>query len=215
MFYSQMQPLSMKELDYIADSISNEEMLSKLCAAAAAVSQNFEIEQAMLEHIRVHEHHLHLLTDSLRQHQMAARRPTNNPLAFRRNSPMNPMDNQELLPQNDLLKSILADLRRTVREYTTATTESSCPAVRQLFTELTNSTLRLQGTLYELMKHQGIYTAPAPAPRQLLDKKLQEAEKTQQELRQFTDRRASRWTSHAHQANVEAHRPNVQPPYYI
>ena len=72
MFYSQMQPLSLKELDYIADSISNEEMLSKLCAAAASVSQNFEIEQAMLEHIRAHEHHLHLLTDALRQHQMAA-----------------------------------------------------------------------------------------------------------------------------------------------
>ncbi|MBM6997653.1 spore coat protein [Paenibacillus sp. DXFW5] len=128
---------------------------------------------------------------------------------------MNQTDNQELLPQNDLLKSILADLRRTVREYTTATTESSCPAVRQLFTELTNSTLRLQGTLYELMKHQGIYTAPAPAPRQLLDSKLQEAEKTQQELRQFTERRTSRWTPHAHPANVEAHRPNVQAPYYI
>ncbi|MBW4837979.1 MAG: hypothetical protein KZY74_01170 [Paenibacillaceae bacterium] len=75
MMYSQMQPLSMKELDYIADSISNEEMLSKLCAAAAAVSQNFEIEQAMLEHIRAHEHHLHQLTDSLRQHQMAAPTP--------------------------------------------------------------------------------------------------------------------------------------------
>lgn len=75
MMYAQMQPLSMKELDYIADSISNEEMLGKLCAAAAVVSQNFEIEQAMLEHIRVHEHHLHLLTDSLRQHQMMAPKP--------------------------------------------------------------------------------------------------------------------------------------------
>lgn len=128
---------------------------------------------------------------------------------------MNQTDIHELLPQNDLLKSILADLRRTVREYTTATTESSCPAIRQMFTELTNSTLRLQGTLYELMKHQGIYSAPASAPRQLLDKKLQDAEKTQQELRQFTERRTSRWTPHAHQANVEEHQPNVLPPYSI
>ncbi|WP_068786717.1 hypothetical protein [Paenibacillus phocaensis] len=72
MFYTQMQPMSIKELDYIADSISNEEMLGKLCAYGVAISQNFEIEQAMQEHVRIHEHHLHLLTESLRQHQMAA-----------------------------------------------------------------------------------------------------------------------------------------------
>lgn len=69
---SQMQPLSMKELNYIADSIANEDMLCKLCAAAAAISQNMDIEQAMMGHIRVHEHHLQMLTETLRQHQMIA-----------------------------------------------------------------------------------------------------------------------------------------------
>ncbi|MGG6312481.1 hypothetical protein [Paenibacillus macerans] len=72
MNHSLMQPLSMKELDYIADSISNEDMLCKLCTAAAALSQNMEIGQSMLEHIRVHERHLQMLTESLRQHQMMA-----------------------------------------------------------------------------------------------------------------------------------------------
>ncbi|MGG6312480.1 spore coat protein [Paenibacillus macerans] len=127
---------------------------------------------------------------------------------------MNQPYTQELLPQNDLLKSILADLRRTVREYTTATTEASCLSVRQLFTELTNSSLRLQGELYELMKKQQIYTAPEPAPRQFLDKKIQEAEQTQQEVHRFTQQLTARWNAHAHPANVAAHQPNVQPPYY-
>jgi len=72
MNFDQMQPLSMKELNYIADSISNEEMLCKLCAAAAGGAQNLEIEQTMMRHIRTHEQHLRMLADSLRQHQALA-----------------------------------------------------------------------------------------------------------------------------------------------
>lgn len=121
----------------------------------------------------------------------------------------------ELLPQDDLLKAVLADLRRTVREYATAATESSCMSVRQLFTELTDSSLRLQGELYELMKKQQIYTPPGPAPRQELDKKLQEAEKTRLQALQFAQQRTARWNAHAHPSNVTAHKPNVQPPYSV
>ena len=49
------------------------------------------------------------------------------------------------LPEEDMLSPILGELKRAVREYTTATTEASCPEVRQMFTDLTADTLRLQG----------------------------------------------------------------------
>ena len=42
----QLQPLTSKELDYIADCISNETMLAKHCAATAPASQNPAIQQA-------------------------------------------------------------------------------------------------------------------------------------------------------------------------
>lgn len=97
----------------------------------------------------------------------------------------------EFLTQNDLLKIILADLRRTVREYTTATTESSCAAVRQMFTDLTDDTLRLQGKLYNLMSQQQIYTAPSKASQQDVDKKLQEALQTDQKIHALLQQQAA------------------------
>ncbi|WP_055110282.1 spore coat protein [Paenibacillus ihumii] len=111
-----------------------------------------------------------------------------------------------LLPEEDLLNFILADLKRTVREYTTATTESSCPSVRQMFTQLTDSTLQLQGQLYQLMSSQNMYSAPSKASRTEIDKKLQEAQQTQQKLQQFTQQRTSQFGG-----NVQASQPNAQP----
>lgn len=70
--YPQMIPLSQKELDYISDCISNEDMLLKLCVAASATAQNPDIGQTLTNHVRTHEHHLHMLTESLRQHQSLA-----------------------------------------------------------------------------------------------------------------------------------------------
>lgn len=72
MNFVQMQPLSGKELNYISDSISNEDMLIKMCAAAAAVCSNHQLGQAITEHMRVHEQHMHLLIDALKQHQHLA-----------------------------------------------------------------------------------------------------------------------------------------------
>ncbi|MDQ0087176.1 hypothetical protein J2T12_000570 [Paenibacillus anaericanus] len=69
---SQMQPISNKELDYISDCISNEDLLVKQCAAAAVVCHNPTISQALSEHIRTHEQHLTKLTDALLQHQHLA-----------------------------------------------------------------------------------------------------------------------------------------------
>ncbi|MGG3281973.1 hypothetical protein [Paenibacillus solani] len=68
----QIQPLTSKELDYIVDCISNESMLAKHCAAAAAASQNHALQQALLGFVSRHEQHLNTLVDSLQTHSSIA-----------------------------------------------------------------------------------------------------------------------------------------------
>lgn len=68
----QMKPLSGKELDYIADSLSNENMLIKLCATARSVSANAQISQIIDQHLQVHEQHTHQMMKMLEQHQQIA-----------------------------------------------------------------------------------------------------------------------------------------------
>lgn len=72
MNFGQMQPISGKELNYISDSVANEEALIKLCVAAASACSNAQIGQEIKEHIESHENHLHTLIDCLRQHQPLA-----------------------------------------------------------------------------------------------------------------------------------------------
>lgn len=69
---AQMQPISNKELEYISDCISNEDLLLKQCVAAVVVSQNPTISQAMSQHIQTHEQNLNKLTGALQQHQNIA-----------------------------------------------------------------------------------------------------------------------------------------------
>lgn len=69
---SQMQALSPKELNYIADSISNEEMLIKQCAATASITHNSQIQQALNQYVHSHEQHLSTLVNALQQHQSLA-----------------------------------------------------------------------------------------------------------------------------------------------
>ncbi|MEC0368757.1 hypothetical protein [Paenibacillus chibensis] len=68
----QMQAITGKELEYIVDSISNEDLLIKQCAATAAVTQNPAIQQALQQYIRSMDHHLDMLVQSLQQHQQLA-----------------------------------------------------------------------------------------------------------------------------------------------
>lgn len=101
------------------------------------------------------------------------------------------MNQTELLPQEDLLNTILADLKRTVREYTTATTEAACPTVRQMFNQLTDDTLKLQGQLFQVMSQNNMYTMPAKAPRTEVDKEVQCAQNTIQKVGQFVQQRSN------------------------
>lgn len=66
---NQMQPLSGKELAYISDSISNEEMLIKQYAATAGVTQNQTVRQLCQQQVQTHTHHMGMLIQLLQQHQ--------------------------------------------------------------------------------------------------------------------------------------------------
>ncbi|HEY4391276.1 MAG TPA: spore coat protein [Paenibacillus sp.] len=129
------------------------------------------------------------------------------------NQQQNPSQGQQTLTETDFLNVILSDLKRTVGEYTTATTESACPNVRRMFTDLTNSTLRLQGELYQVMDQNQMYTAPSPVPRQLIDKEIQTAQQDHQQAHQLSQMNNMQPGTFSHQSNVENHTSNVQNPY--
>jgi len=69
---TQMQPLSGKELEYIADSISNEDLLIKQLAATAGTTQNSTVRQICMQQIQSHTHHMGTLTQLIQQHQQYA-----------------------------------------------------------------------------------------------------------------------------------------------
>lgn len=72
MHSNQMQPLSGKELDYISDSISNEDLLIKQLAATAGSTQNNTVREICVQHIQSHTNHLNALVQVLQQHQQYA-----------------------------------------------------------------------------------------------------------------------------------------------
>ncbi|MNO52138.1 hypothetical protein D3C76_425520 [compost metagenome] len=69
---TQMQALSGKELEYIADSISNEDLLIKQLAATAGTTQNSTVHQICNQQIQSHTHHMGVLIQLLQQHQQYA-----------------------------------------------------------------------------------------------------------------------------------------------
>ncbi|WP_195572005.1 spore coat protein [Paenibacillus sp. 1001270B_150601_E10] len=99
------------------------------------------------------------------------------------------MHQSSFMQEEDLLYTILADLKRTSREYTTAVTEASCPVVRQMFMNLTNDTLKLQSDLYYLMDQLNMYSASTPVLKQEIDKQLQQNQQTMQKTQQFVQQK--------------------------
>lgn len=105
--------------------------------------------------------------------------------------------NQSILPDEDLAYTVLSDLKRVVREYATAATESTCPDIRDLFTKLTNSTLKMQGQLFQTMQQANMYSVSSPALRQELDKQIREYQQTKQETQQFLQQKLGGQTSNS------------------
>ncbi|KUP20974.1 hypothetical protein [Paenibacillus sp. DMB5] len=72
MHSNQMQALSGKELEYIADSISNEDLLIKQLAATAGTTQNQTVQQICVQQIQSHTQHMNTLIQLMQQHQQYA-----------------------------------------------------------------------------------------------------------------------------------------------
>ncbi|WP_229263611.1 spore coat protein [Cohnella cholangitidis] len=95
------------------------------------------------------------------------------------------MFNKPALTDEDVASGILSDLKRVTREFATAATESVCPEIRQMFTQMLNNTLTMQGELYTAMSQNNMYNASSPALKQELDKQLKQYQQTQQKTSQF------------------------------
>lgn len=89
------------------------------------------------------------------------------------------------LPDQDMAYTILSDLKRVTREYATAATESVCPEIRQMFTEMLNNTLKMQGELYNIMQSNNMYNASSPALKPEIDKQFMQYQQTQQKTNNF------------------------------
>ncbi|OBY78821.1 coat protein F [Paenibacillus sp. KS1] len=125
---------------------------------------------------------------------------------------MNGSQQNQFMQEEDLLYTILADLKRTSREYTTGVTEAACPVVRQMFTDLTHSTLTMQGQLFTLMEKNNMYSVASPALRQELDKQLKDNQQLQMKSNQFVQQKLGQtgyghYQQHAHQQQ-EHHQGN-------
>lgn len=116
---------------------------------------------------------------------------------------MNTQNSSAFMPDEDLLNTILCDLKRTVREYATAATESACPAVRRTFNDMTMSTLQIQGDLYTHMSQLNMYPAPGKALRQDVDKQLQSLQQMQQKTGQFVQQKTGQSAAFASQSNAQ------------
>lgn len=124
---------------------------------------------------------------------------------------------QGIMPDKDMMYTILADLKRTVGEYTTATTEASCPVVRTMFNELLNHSLRMQGDLYNFMDQRQMYDKPTPALKQAIDKEVRMTHQTQQETQGYISQKLGHAVqgiepqAHIHGMNATDHSHNPNP----
>lgn len=67
-----MKPLTAKELEYIADSLSNEDLLIKQCVAAAAQTPTPAVKQICQQLLMQHKQHYQGLLALLQQHSTIA-----------------------------------------------------------------------------------------------------------------------------------------------
>ncbi|MFD2671527.1 hypothetical protein [Marinicrinis sediminis] len=67
-----MQPLTAKELEYIVDSMSNEDLLIKQCAMTSIHTQNPQIKQLCQHMMQRHQQHYHHLMNVMQHHASLA-----------------------------------------------------------------------------------------------------------------------------------------------
>jgi len=64
----QHEPLTFKEMEYIVDSMSNEDLLMKQCVMTASTASNTNVQTICRQLLNTHEQHYNTLTEALKQH---------------------------------------------------------------------------------------------------------------------------------------------------
>ena len=67
-----MQPLTFKEMEYIVDSMSNEDLLVKQCITTVAQSKNTQVQNICRQFVSKHQGHYQTLLGVLQQHSSIA-----------------------------------------------------------------------------------------------------------------------------------------------
>lgn len=67
-----MQPMSNKELEYVIDSMSNEDLLLRQTAAVAALSTHPALKSSCQAMVQTHQANYNTLLSALQQHQPIA-----------------------------------------------------------------------------------------------------------------------------------------------
>lgn len=87
--------------------------------------------------------------------------------------PMVGMDSQFHFSDKDFSVTILCELKRMAKEYTTASVEATQPSTRQLFERLLKQTLAMEEELHSLMERFGMNDYPFHANREELLERVQ------------------------------------------
>lgn len=88
-----------------------------------------------------------------------------------------------LLRERDLFVELLTLLKHASRMYTTAVTEAGCPVFLQTMQRLLHETLAEQGDCFQVMNRRGWYPAGPSPTRQDIQKAIQNAHQTIQDMR--------------------------------
>lgn len=67
-----MQPMTAKELEYIVDSMSNEDLLMKQCATVVSIAATPAIRDCCAQMIQMHQLHYDSLLHAIHHHQQVA-----------------------------------------------------------------------------------------------------------------------------------------------
>jgi spore coat protein CotF len=90
------------------------------------------------------------------------------------------------LQDADLANIVLAELKRTAEEYTTAFLEAQNAQIRHVFQNLLMKTLNDQARLFDSMRSLNLYEAPTPAQPQEVQKAVQSKQQEWGKLQTLT-----------------------------
>lgn len=67
-----MLPMTAKELEYVVDSMSNEDLLMKQCVAVATAAGNPALRNLCAQMVQTHQQHYDTLLHAIQYHQQLA-----------------------------------------------------------------------------------------------------------------------------------------------